>query len=100
MLTIPTELANKVDAFSEEYPEIIYAFILEKLKETLRQGNSITILYGIKNTNITVAIPQSTYPNLLDNMMTYFVEEEMYEHAGQCNTLANRFQIEEVIKGM
>lgn len=98
MLIIPQKLAHKVDEFAEQYPDIVYSFFIEKFKETLRCGNNVTILYSIADSNITVAIPSESYLELLHNMMNFFVEEEEYEKAAECNTLINRFQIEEVIK--
>ena len=99
MLIIPSELADKVDFFAETHKDIIYSFFIEKFKQTLREGNNVTILYGIEATNITVAIPEDAYSDLLHNMMEFFTEEEMYEKAGQCYRLINQFQIEEVLKG-
>lgn len=70
---------SDMENFLEKNKDLIYLYIINKIKDSIVFGEDCVELFGFEGTEYCVIIHKNSFENILERYYNYFMENEIYE---------------------
>lgn len=96
-MVLPFDDPQLLSHFAETNREVVYKYLLKRLKKAIHQNMDGVRIFQFNNPNKVAEINRDKYESQLDTMMRWFVETEDYESAGECRDLIRKITKKNVV---
>lgn len=93
LVVLPFEDPQLLSHFTETNREVVYKYLLKRLKKAIHQNMDSVTIFQFNTPNRIAEIGRDKYQSQLDTMMGWFVETEDYESAGECRDLIHHLTV-------
>jgi hypothetical protein len=100
LVVLPFDDPQLLSHFAETNREVVYKYLLKRLKKAIHHNMDGVRIFQFNNPNKVAEIGRDKYQSQLDTMMTWFVETEDYESAGECRDLIRQLTTNNVDQSM
>jgi hypothetical protein len=97
LVVLPFDDPQLLSHFAETNREVVYKYLLKRLKKAIHQNMDGVRIFQFNNPNKVAEINRDKYESQLDTMMRWFVETEDYESAGECRDLIRKITKKNVV---
>ena len=96
IITLPSEykkLKAELDKNKPKYMDYIYEHILNNSDDNFKIKNTRIKLFSFSQSNLIVIITKTHFKSVIDNLLNYYIKEEVYEKCSLLNKIKNNIDL-------
>jgi hypothetical protein len=96
IITLPVEysqLKSNLNKNKPKYMSHIYDSILNNIDKNFNINPNRIKLFNFSETNLVVIITRDHYKSVIDNLLNYYIKEEVYEKCSILNKIKNNIDL-------
>ena len=97
-IVLPTDSISTFNHFVHTNPDVVYSYMLRKLKRAVHKNIDALELFRLGKSNTVMRIEKAEYEKYLTEMQSYFVKHEKFENAGVCAKVLDEHRINLLIE--
>ena len=89
--TLPATTISSLEKAVNADKSKIYNFLLKRFSKSVKNKNSMVVLFKLANSEDIVAVSREDYFDFVNKLIEHFIKVEEYEKVIKCKTLLSKY---------